>query len=214
MEPVLEVVASVFLLRNPVTNHKHVFILFASVLTQYSRAAILPGFLSSRQEKCFHQGKWEHSFHLVGQRTRLHCSPRVLGFNIPDLSAQTREAQGPLHRHTVVGCAALYFSTCRWLWQVIHLYHNSNTTLLWIWFTTKECSACTRAKLKRLSPEKRWHRDRIVSAPGLNRNHPSWKWGCVWFSQSCEVHAGKTSFCRQAVSQWNHTASLHPCSVH
>lgn len=107
MEPVLEVVASVFLLRNPVTNHKHVFILFASVLTQYSRAAILPGFLSSRQEKCFHHGKWERSFHLVGQRTWLHCSPRVLGFNIPDLSAQTREAQGPLHRHTVVGCALL-----------------------------------------------------------------------------------------------------------
>lgn len=35
MEPVLEVVASIFLLNKPVKNDKRVFILFASVQSQY-----------------------------------------------------------------------------------------------------------------------------------------------------------------------------------
>lgn len=179
MEPVLEVVASVFLLHNPVKNDKRGFIVCFSpnpVLKGCNpdRFSVLPGRkrLSPRQV----------GTHFPPSRTENPAAlqPSSTGFRHPwGNGAQTREAQGPLH------CQQQRLSTCRWvwLWQVLHLYHTSNTTLLWLSFTTKECPDCTRAELKGLSTGKCWQHARIVSAPSLNRNHHSLEVGCVWFSQ-------------------------------
>lgn len=97
MEPVLKVVAGVVLLHNPVKNDKRAFILFASVLTQYSRASIQPGFLSSLAEKGFHQGKWEHIFDLVGHKNPAALQPSSTGFPHPWCNSTPYR----LEKHTV-----------------------------------------------------------------------------------------------------------------
>lgn len=71
VQPVLEVVASVFLLHNPVKNYKndkHVPLFCLLVLTQYSRAIQL-GLLAFQAEKRLSPRQvGAYNLHLVGQK--------------------------------------------------------------------------------------------------------------------------------------------------